>query len=99
MLSEGRVAYYGKLQVAEEFFKSIDYPCPTKYNPADYYIEILASKRKGQDNSQSLHAICDSYEKSMYSAITAKSIKDADEKYNMLDKMLYDNKPTYKKFV
>ena len=33
---------------------SIKYECPPKYNPADYFIEILAWKLNGKNNSANI---------------------------------------------
>ena len=36
---------------------SINFQCPLKYNPADYFIEILAYKMNGKDNNQNIKVI------------------------------------------
>ena len=35
---------------------SINYECPPKYNPADYFIEILAWKLNGKNNRANIQA-------------------------------------------
>nr|UOU03358.1 ATP-binding cassette subfamily G-like 7 [Brachionus rubens] len=85
LLSEGQVAYFGDRESAFDFFKSISYECPLKYNPADYYIEILAVKRNNISNVDNLQAICDAYEKSSFHKETMESLKQIDEQYRKLD--------------
>lgn len=41
LLTEGKVAYFGKANEATAYFKSIGYPCPVEYNPADYLIDLV----------------------------------------------------------
>lgn len=42
LLAEGRVAFMGNLDDAYNFFDSVGFKCPSKYNPADFYIDKLA---------------------------------------------------------
>ncbi|XP_046580544.1 protein white-like [Haliotis rubra] len=42
LLSEGRVAFMGSSSDALKFFKSQCYSCPRNFNPADFYIHVLA---------------------------------------------------------
>ncbi|RNA33868.1 white isoform X1 [Brachionus plicatilis] len=80
LLAEGKVAYFGERESALDFFKSISYECPLKYNPADFYIDILAVKRNKINNMNNLQAICESYEKK-----TLETLKQIDEEYRKLD--------------
>lgn len=42
LMAEGRLAYLGELNRALSFFESMDFKCPSNYNPADFYIKTLA---------------------------------------------------------
>lgn len=42
LLAEGRLAYLGNLNEAENYFNSLNYPVPQNFNPADHYIRTLA---------------------------------------------------------
>ena len=42
LLAEGRLAYFGTTSAAEGFFLSAGFKCPRNYNPADYYLKVLA---------------------------------------------------------
>lgn len=42
LMAEGKVAYFGNIHGAKDFFKSIHLPVPLNYNPADFYIKKLA---------------------------------------------------------
>ncbi|CAH1101630.1 unnamed protein product [Psylliodes chrysocephalus] len=42
LMSEGQVAFLGTSEEADLFFRSLQAPCPRNYNPADYYIQLLA---------------------------------------------------------
>ena len=57
LLANGRVAYFGEREEASTFFKGINYECPLKYNPSDYFIEVLATKHKNENNMQKIRVI------------------------------------------
>ena len=42
LMSEGRTAFIGPKNEAISFFKSLGYPCPLNYNPADHFVYTLA---------------------------------------------------------
>lgn len=42
LLADGRVAYMGELSLATGYFNNLGYRCPSKYNPADFYVKELA---------------------------------------------------------
>ncbi|XP_054160831.1 protein white-like [Oppia nitens] len=42
LIADGRVAFMGNIDEANNFFSSIGYTCPTNFNPCDYYIQQLA---------------------------------------------------------
>ncbi len=50
------MAFIGNLPVANNFFSSQGFACPTNYNPADFYIKTLAiapgEKAKCQERVQ-----------------------------------------------
>ena len=39
---KGRVAYAGSRDGALSFYGGLGYKCPATYNPADYYVHVLA---------------------------------------------------------
>jgi ABC-type multidrug transport system ATPase subunit len=51
LLSEGKLAYIGNIDGANHFFNKLDFQMPINYNPADFYIKILAVKPNDQDKS------------------------------------------------
>ena len=42
LLAEGRIAYFGDLLKANEFFSSQGFPVPQNFNPSDHFIQTLA---------------------------------------------------------
>lgn len=42
LLAEGRTAYLGATAQALTFFQSMGFYCPSTYNPADYYIQLIS---------------------------------------------------------
>ncbi|XP_057379243.1 protein white-like [Daphnia carinata] len=65
LMAEGRTAFLGPVSEALNFFSARGLPCPSNYNPADYYIHTLATV-PGQevDSRKKSKDICDAYESS-----------------------------------
>jgi len=62
LMAKGRMAYLGELRGAAEYFARIGYPCPGHFNPADFYIEILAVVPSEYEESvRNLRLITDQY--------------------------------------
>ncbi|KAL4222302.1 ATPase [Mactra antiquata] len=63
VMAEGRVAYMGDTDGALQFYKQTGYPCPTNYNPADFYIMTMAViPGKEPECKQKIETICDKFE-------------------------------------
>ena len=41
-MSEGRVAFLGTINEANNFFTALGTPCPENFNPADFFVQSLA---------------------------------------------------------
>lgn len=86
LMAEGRVAFLGTPQQANTFFTSLDAPCPTNYNPADFYVEHLAVvPGKEQESRDNIRKICDAF------AVSERSQEIANE-INSLQKHANDYK-------
>lgn len=67
LMAGGRVAFLGTPSEANDFFASLDAPCPTNYNPADFFVECLATVPGKEDESrETIRKICDAYAVSEY---------------------------------
>nr|BBC77943.1 ABC transporter White [Thermobia domestica] len=62
LMAEGRTAYLGNTEDACEFFRQMGAACPSNYNPADFFIQLLAVV-PGREEScrQTIEFICDKY--------------------------------------
>jgi ABC-type multidrug transport system ATPase subunit len=49
LLSEGKMIFYGPANRALAYFSSLKYRCPTQYNPADYFLDILSIDFKSME--------------------------------------------------
>lgn len=67
LMANGRIAFHGTPNEAYDFFASLDAPCPTNYNPADFYVETLAVvPGKEDDSRETIRKICDAFAVSEY---------------------------------
>nr|BDX53024.1 White [Dorcus rectus] len=65
LMAEGSVAFLGTPEEADIFFSSLNAPCPHNYNPADYFIQLLAIVPGREEFcKQAIDLICNSFEKS-----------------------------------
>lgn len=62
LMAEGRVAFLGTPTEAVDFFTQLNAPCPMNYNPADFYVQLLAIVPGKEDESRdTIRKICDSF--------------------------------------
>ncbi|XP_058443759.1 protein white isoform X2 [Malaya genurostris] len=62
LMAEGRVAFLGSPYQAAEFFSQLGIPCPPNYNPADFYVQMLAiAPNKELECRDTIKKICDCY--------------------------------------
>lgn len=61
LLYEGRTAFMGSPSEAISFFASHGFRCPSTFNPADYFISLLATKTPPSDDDQLANRLCDAY--------------------------------------
>ncbi|KAJ4724608.1 ABC transporter G family member 11-like [Melia azedarach] len=53
LLSSGRTVYFGSVSIAEQFFASSGFPCPSLRNPSDHYLRTI-NKDFDEDIEQGL---------------------------------------------
>lgn len=62
LVAEGRVAFLGTPNQAADFFNQMNAPCPTNYNPADFYVQMLAIvPGREAESRETIKKVCDSY--------------------------------------
>lgn len=62
LMAEGRVAFLGTPMQATQFFNDLGSPCPSNYNPADYYVQKLAIAPNAEIECRSnIKAFCDAF--------------------------------------
>lgn len=63
LMAEGRVAFLGTPGEADGFFdRLLAAPCPANYNPADFYVQLLAMvPGREAESAQTIRRVCDAY--------------------------------------
>ncbi|CAG9760791.1 unnamed protein product [Ceutorhynchus assimilis] len=65
LMSEGRIAFLGTPEAADLFFRELEAPCPKNYNPADYFIQLLAIVPGNEESCRNaVNMICDKFQRS-----------------------------------
>lgn len=93
LMAEGRVAFMGTTTQVCDFFKTLGAACPSNYNPADYFIQVLAVVPGREDSCKhSINTVCDTFQKSDYGikiALEAETVNGEFE--HSLKEELYSN--------
>lgn len=100
LLAEGRVAFLGTPTEASNFFNQLGTPCPSNYNPADFYVQQLAVVPGNENDSrEKIRMICDTFASSDYAKDLHKSIinctKTEDNFVNSFKKEIYEYRATW----
>ncbi|KAH8238575.1 hypothetical protein KR032_010572 [Drosophila birchii] len=62
LMAEGRVAFLGTPSEAVDFFSYVGAQCPTNYNPADFYVQVLAVVPGREiESRERIAKICDNF--------------------------------------
>nr|WOD55111.1 ABCG transpoter White [Hymenopus coronatus] len=65
LMAEGRVAFLGSTEDACKFFKEMGAACPSNYNPADFFIQLLAVVPTREEACrETIDMVCDSFQAS-----------------------------------
>ncbi|KAI9559857.1 ABC protein [Daphnia sinensis] len=76
LMAEGRTAFLGPVSDALSFFSSRGLPCPSNYNPADFYIRTLATvPGEEAESKKKITDICDAFEASEASRLISATAK------------------------
>lgn len=83
LLAEGKTAYLGDAKKASDFFASVNYPCPTNFNPADHFVQVLAVvPGKEEECRNRIDTICDGFNNSETGLETRSLVKEAETEIN-----------------
>nr|AIN44121.1 white-like protein [Laodelphax striatellus] len=62
LMAEGRVAFLGSLDQATDFFRTLGAGCPSHYNPADFFIQLLAVVPNSEESCRNMiELVCDTF--------------------------------------
>ncbi|XP_030386461.1 protein white [Scaptodrosophila lebanonensis] len=62
LMAEGRVSFLGTPNEAVDFFSYVGAQCPTNYNPADFYVQVLAVvPGRETESRERIAKICDNF--------------------------------------
>ncbi|XP_049938063.1 protein white-like isoform X2 [Schistocerca serialis cubense] len=65
LIAEGRVAFQGTPDEALAFFSSMGATCPAGYNPADFFLHLLAVVPEKEEECRStIELLCDNFQRS-----------------------------------
>jgi len=83
LLAEGKTAYLGDAEKASNFFATVNYPCPTNFNPADHFVQVLAVvPGKEEECRNTIDTICDAFNNSETGLETRALVKEAETEIN-----------------
>lgn len=94
LMADGRVAFLGTPADAETFFgQLLDAPCPSNYNPADFYVQLLATVPGLEaESAQTIRRVCDAYAtSSIGKAIQRAVTRNSGQRTSFGDVRIVDN--------
>ncbi|KAK1124574.1 hypothetical protein K0M31_005951 [Melipona bicolor] len=99
LMAEGRVAFMGTTSQVCTFFETLGAACPSNYNPADYFVQMLAVV-PGEEIScrHAINTVCDAFQKSEHGikiALEAEAINGEFED-SLRDSKYSKNRSLYK---
>mmetsp|Transcript_15706 Transcript_15706/g.64196 ORF Transcript_15706/g.64196 Transcript_15706/m.64196 type:complete len:181 (-) Transcript_15706:872-1414(-) len=59
LLSKGRVMYFGPATDAVAYFSGLNYRCPSNFNPADFFIDLISVDNRSEKKSKTSNARID----------------------------------------
>ncbi|CAH2236224.1 jg22035 [Pararge aegeria aegeria] len=94
LLANGRIAFHGTIEQADQFFASLNYKCPVGFNAAEYYVTLLGVDTENEmDSRERIRRICNEYQRSHIAAAIDSRVGD------VKDEMEYFNGDTDEKNV
>ncbi|CAI4230341.1 unnamed protein product [Auanema sp. JU1783] len=79
LLTEGRLAFFGTLSQAENFWRNIGMEVPRNFNPSDHYIASLSNPKHSSKCSKQIQNICDLYYRSEVGKQMLREARSADQ--------------------
>ncbi|XP_072946741.1 protein scarlet-like isoform X2 [Epargyreus clarus] len=65
LLANGRIAFQGTIEQADQFFASLNFKCPVGFNAAEYYVSLLGIEtEKEMESRERIRRICNEYQRS-----------------------------------
>lgn len=61
LMHSGRIVFQGPIKEANEFFIKLGYTCPTSYNPAEFYLNLVSVSTDKKTEESAVEKIYDSY--------------------------------------
>ncbi|EDQ91872.1 uncharacterized protein MONBRDRAFT_19734 [Monosiga brevicollis MX1] len=52
LLSEGQTIYFGEAHTAVDYFAQVGYPCPSSFNPADFYLDLISLDQRSAESQR-----------------------------------------------
>ncbi|XP_023951585.2 protein scarlet [Bicyclus anynana] len=94
LLANGRIAFHGTIEQADQFFASLNYKCPVGFNAAEYYVTLLGVDTENEmESRERIRRICNEYQRSHVAAAIDSRVGD------VKDEMEYFNGDTDEKNV
>ncbi|XP_014366003.2 protein scarlet [Papilio machaon] len=77
LLANGRVAFHGSIEQADQFFASLNFKCPVGFNAAEYYVTLLGvDVEKEMESRERIRRICNEYQRSDFATAIENKIGD-----------------------
>jgi ABC-type multidrug transport system ATPase subunit len=80
LMSGGRIIFHGTVAEAEQLFTSMNLICPPRYNPAEFYVNVISDGEKRSEIVNYLASKCDKHDNAWHESSTSSERSYGDEK-------------------
>lgn len=73
LMNAGKIVFQGTVDEAEKLFTSINMPCPSSFNPAEFYVNVISDPKKSLKVVQCIASLEENGDKSSENLTTSSS--------------------------
>ncbi|XP_013188646.2 protein scarlet [Amyelois transitella] len=100
LLANGRTAFHGTIEQADQFFGSINYKCPVGFNAAEYYVSLLGVQLdKELESRERIRRICDEYQRSDIAADIESRVGDVQDENEYFNGEIDDKNEAFERYL
>ncbi|CAK1601698.1 unnamed protein product [Parnassius mnemosyne] len=100
LLANGRIAFHGTIEQADQFFASLNYKCPLGFNAAEYYVSLLGIETdKEVESRERIRRICNEYQRSQFATAIENQIGDIKDEHEYFNGTVDEKNAYFERYL